>query len=318
MAVERKYERDVDLLLAEELAVNPSFADGLKAMTGFAAETASVVDFHVSKGNELGESDLIAVFARPDGTRFALLVEDKVDAPLQPEQASRYRSRAARDVSEGIYAQFEVLLCAPRFYVESRPPSEFEGFDRLIPLEALAAILRDKGDARSVYRASFLENAASKRVNAWSRLADEGTDAFWDRVHDIAVREFPTLEMKPPKLTKDSAWITFRPRFMPTKPKWTYVAFKGDRGHIDLTFSNVEAARFQLSVAHLLDPDMTVHQTSASSVVRLVVSGFSVPAGIASEEEKVRAALSASERLVTFYRSNRGALDAAATASSSR
>ncbi|MEQ1934838.1 MAG: hypothetical protein ABL962_13345 [Fimbriimonadaceae bacterium] len=42
MPVERKYERDVDLVLAEEFAVNPAFAQTFKALTGFASEATPI------------------------------------------------------------------------------------------------------------------------------------------------------------------------------------------------------------------------------------------------------------------------------------
>jgi hypothetical protein len=104
MVVERKYERDVDLLLAEEFAVNPTFAERFKAETKFNGRTATVADFWVSKSNNLGESDLIVIYQTEDGQRFALLIEDKVDAPLQPDQAARYRQRADRDCILGCTA----------------------------------------------------------------------------------------------------------------------------------------------------------------------------------------------------------------------
>jgi hypothetical protein len=102
MPVERKYERDLDLLLAEEFAVNPTFAERFKALTKFGSEPATVADFWVSKSNSLGESDLIVVYQWDDGRRFALLIEDKVDANLQSNQAERYRLRAERDCYMGI------------------------------------------------------------------------------------------------------------------------------------------------------------------------------------------------------------------------
>jgi hypothetical protein len=82
MAVERKYERDLDLLLAEEFAVNQDFSDKFKALTKFKCQDATVADFFVSKSNSLGESDLIVVYQSSGGNRFALLIEDKVDANL--------------------------------------------------------------------------------------------------------------------------------------------------------------------------------------------------------------------------------------------
>jgi hypothetical protein len=44
MTVERKYERDVDVLLAEEFTVNPTFAARFRALTKFAPEAATVAE----------------------------------------------------------------------------------------------------------------------------------------------------------------------------------------------------------------------------------------------------------------------------------
>jgi len=44
MSVERKYERDIDLLLAEEFSVSPGFASWFQAQARFADLKADVVD----------------------------------------------------------------------------------------------------------------------------------------------------------------------------------------------------------------------------------------------------------------------------------
>jgi hypothetical protein len=85
MAIQRKYERDIDLLLAEEFSVNPNFAEWIRSQTKFRDQAATVADVYVSRTDELGESDLIVLYQMDDGSRFAILVEDKVDAPLQPQ-----------------------------------------------------------------------------------------------------------------------------------------------------------------------------------------------------------------------------------------
>lgn len=312
MTIERKYERDVDLLLAEEFAVNRTFAERFKALTKFASKTASVADFWVSKSNNLGESDLIVVYQSDDGERFALLIEDKVDAPLQPEQIARYRLRADRDRALGIYSDYEVVLCAPQHYIKAR--SDLGGFDQLISLEQIAEIIHAQGDPRANYRGSFLETAGTRRINAWSREDDAATNEFWDAAYELATREFPQLEMRRLKLTKDSSWINFRPHDFPTQPKRIYVSFKGDRGQIDLTFSNTTAYLFQPVITNLLDSDMSVHQTSASAVIRIETTGFRIADGVAVGMPKVRAAFEASSRLIALYRRARVELDQAAKA----
>lgn len=87
MAAYRKYERDIDILLAEEFTVSPAFAAWFLAHTRFSDANAQVLDVYVSRSDSTGESDLVVVFEEIGGdSRFALLIEDKIDAPLQPEQ----------------------------------------------------------------------------------------------------------------------------------------------------------------------------------------------------------------------------------------
>lgn len=310
MAVERKYERDIDLLLAEELSVNAAFADWLKEMTQIAGTPARVVDVFVSKSNSLGESDLIAIYEMEDSRRFALMIEDKVDAPLQPRQAERYRMRAEQEVKLGTCASYAVLLCAPRNYLEQC--DGISGFDGSVAFETIAAFLSEgKPTPRDLYRASFLEAAATRRVNIWVRDPDDQTDEFWDAAYKMATSEFPILEMKPLKVSKGCNWITFRPRDIPTQPRQVYVSAKGERGQIDLTFGGVTAHRFHELVSDLLEPDMTVHQTSASTAVRLEVGGFQISDGVKAGMPRVRAAFEACERLIRFYRLHRVELVAA-------
>ncbi|MEY9185778.1 hypothetical protein ABIG06_007333 [Bradyrhizobium sp. USDA 326] len=313
MPIERKYERDLDLLLAEEFAVNPAFAERFKALTKFASEPATIANFWVSKSDSLGESDLIVVYQRGDGSRFGLLIEDKVDANFQPDQAQRYRLRANRDRSDGVYADFELVLCAPDHYLQSR--NDLDGFDRQISLEQIAEMLDAEGDARAAYRAGFLKTAGTKRINAWVREDDIATNAFWDAAYDLASHHFPILELKPLKLTRNSAWITIRPHDLPTMPKHVYVSLKGDKGRVDLTFANTTAHMFQQLIKEFLEPKMTVHQTGAAAAIRLKSPEFTIANGIDEGIPKVKAAFEASSRLIQFYRAFRPELDQHAKAS---
>ena len=302
MPVERIYERDVDLLLAEEFDVNPAFADHMKSLTKFAGEPAVVAECWVSKSNYLGESDLEVVYQRDDGSRFALMIEDKVEAGLQPDQAKRYRLRAERERSRGAYSDCQIVLCAPAFYLGKQ--SGLDGFDLLISFEQLADFL-DAGDLRSKYRAALLRKAAGiKKMNAWVREDDPATNAFWNAAYDLACNEFPILEMKRPALTKDSVWIVFRPRDLPTMPKRVSVELKGKNGHVDLTFANTTAHIFHPLVKHLIRPGMTVHQTGAAAAIRLTAPEFVIADGIQVGLPKLKLAFTAAATLIDFYRSS--------------
>ncbi len=310
MAVERKYERDIDLLLAEEFAVSPPFACWFLGRTRFAGREANVVDVFVSKSDGAGESDLVVVFEETDaGRRFALLIEDKIDALLQPDQEKRYRIRAAREVERGDYQAYEVLLCAPKGYAAAHP--EAADFDGFVSYEDIAAhLLASDTSARARYRSNFVATAAMRNANTWTRVSDDATNAFWDAAHAIATEDFPILERKPIRLTKGSPWIEIHPRDMPGRK--VYVLLKGDRGFVDLTFTGSAVAPFADAVTGLVEPGMSVHATGKSSAIRIAVEGFTPLEPLEEGLPKVRRAFEACANLVTFYRAHRAALDRAA------
>ncbi|TAL77461.1 MAG: hypothetical protein EPN75_12905 [Beijerinckiaceae bacterium] len=313
MTVGRKYERDVDLLLAEEFFVNPEFAESFKLLTRFAGKRALVTDFWVSKSNNLGESDLIVIYKGADERCFALLIEDKVDANLQPGQAERYRQRAERDVKGGYYSAFEIILCAPVRYIEKNY-DKLAGFDRLISLDQIAGLLDAQSNRRTSYRADFLKTAGTRRISAWRREDDEATNDFWYAAYKLASQEFPILEMKPLKLTKNSAWITLRPRDLPTMPKYVYVSLKGGKGNVDLTFKETTAFQFHQLIKQFLEPDMTVTQTGAAAAIRIKSPAFRITDGLVEGLPRVKAAFEAASRLIEFYRRHRAELNACANA----
>lgn len=311
MAVDRKYERDIDLLLAEEFSVHPAFATWVLSKTKFAGQDAEVVDVHVSRADVQGESDLIVVFARPAGGRFALLIEDKLDAPLQPDQAKRYRQRAEKEVSLGMCADFEIILAAPRHYIEGYPG--LDGFDVKIAHEDIGAAIAELDPSpRGRYRANFVGTASTKRINTWKPQRDEATDEFWEAAYRIATQEFPILEMKRVSISKGNTWLDLRPHDMPTMPKRTYVRLKGDRGFVDLTFTNTTAYVFHREVAALLGPGMSIHQTAKAAAIRIEADGFAVTDELELALSRIRSAFSAAARLMEFYRANRTELDEAA------
>jgi hypothetical protein len=270
------------------------------------------LDVFVSKTDVEGESDLVVLLEDDlSHERFALLIEDKISAPFQPDQELRYRNRGKSAVVSGEFAKFEVILCAPRFYFDNQPKSEL--FDAFVSYEQIAAFMRENDQTpRGEYRASFIETAAVRSVNAWVKVEDDQTRDFWNMAYRIASDEFKILEMKKPDLTKGATWINFRPHDLPTKPKRTYINLKGGRGQVDLTFSRTNAAEFDARVRSLLEPEMSILQTSESAAIRIETDAFMVTDSLDIGAAKVRAAFAASERLIRFYRKHRDELDRAA------
>ncbi len=165
MLIPRKYERDVDLLLAEEFQVSPPFAKWfLQSIPRFARVEAKVLEVAVSKSDHLGESDLIVFLQKADsGAHIAIFIEDKISAPRQPDQPKRYRLRADAGLRNNLYTEYVLVLCAPQTYLDTHPTDRVL-FDASISYEEMAGYLAgsDPDDQRSKYRAEFLSTAAKK------------------------------------------------------------------------------------------------------------------------------------------------------------
>lgn len=318
MAVERKYERDIDLLLAEEFEVSASFASWFLGRTKkFAGVQANVSKVWVSKSDNTGESDLVVLFEeRGSDRRFALHIEDKVNAPLQPDQVARYRLRADGEVRREEYSDYEVVLCSPEGYCPSH--REEMSFDSFVSYEEIGAFLkpRDQADRRGNYRANFVLTATTRTEGSgWRPQKDEVTDAFWERAYRIATSEFPDLEMKKPKNTKGRTWVMFRPLDMPTQPRMIYVLLKGGLGFVDLTFSGTVARLFSPLVRPLLEEGMEIYQTGKSAAIRIEVDRFEVCEVDEDAMRSVRSAFAACVRIIRFYRENRDLINRAVSES---
>jgi hypothetical protein len=107
-------ERDLDLLLLEELYSSPAFRSFVSNTAGFpelAEESLTSVFRSVTHSS--GESDLELYLELADGQRAVLLIENKIDASLQPAQAERYKQRAGACVASGDVDTARTLLVAP-------------------------------------------------------------------------------------------------------------------------------------------------------------------------------------------------------------
>ncbi len=109
------YEKDMDMLFLEEIAVNPEFASIFLSKIGI--DNATVLEVEQSKTDpEFGESDMTIIF-QVYNKKHALLIEDKIDAVAMPEQCSRYSKRGDIGVQNGEYDSYDVFIVAPEKYL---------------------------------------------------------------------------------------------------------------------------------------------------------------------------------------------------------
>jgi hypothetical protein len=112
-ALDSIQERDLDLLLMIALNGSETFGNAFihritgKTPTGFEKAWRGLADHN-------GETDVTVVYTDSDGSRAAILIENKIDAPFQKDQAKRCWERGELGVNNGDWTRFKTCLCAPK------------------------------------------------------------------------------------------------------------------------------------------------------------------------------------------------------------
>lgn len=166
-------ERDIDLLILEQAHVSPSFLAWL-------AERAGLTGAELERGQhsvyrDHGETDVLLIL-RVGADRVALMIEDKIGAPLQPRQGERYHERGRDLCTRGEADRYLTALCAPRSYL-ANVPSDAPWQVRL-SFEDLEAWFAADPSPAAAWRRAILATAASKATRA--RQADDRSSVAFD------------------------------------------------------------------------------------------------------------------------------------------
>ncbi len=159
-------EIEIDHLLAEEFSCDPKFSARFATACGLRFETLRVLEAvaEPSLGGE-GYGDLL-VKAEMDGSRIAVLIEDKITAGAGHRQAERYAAHADRMRHEG-WNRVLTVLVAPRAYRGERGR-----YDITIDLESVAEFLDSPDPARRDYRRKIIERALKKKAKTGVKNPD--------------------------------------------------------------------------------------------------------------------------------------------------
>jgi len=106
-----------------------------------------------------GESDIEYGFVTPSGERHVILIENKIDAALQPDQYQRYHTRGQFRVERQDWDAYTVCLVAPESYITE---SDEEGVDSVILYEDVLAKITELNHESSVFFQTIFEEAIRK------------------------------------------------------------------------------------------------------------------------------------------------------------
>lgn len=315
------FERDIDLLLLEEFHSSTEFQNWFagKVLASAAKLTPSEIeisgsalpanvlpdltrlrflDAQHSVADFTGESDLLLTYT-DDRQKWLILVEDKIDAIFQKDQALRYFQRARGAIGKDGVAWATTVLAAPQKYFGDN--EQKHGFQARLTYEEIAEEWF-KGEAklgkRGIYKAYLLKTAIEKAVSGGSNpVVIKFCLDYWA----LAEARLPELKLlKPVKRT--STWTSIP---LPGKPDKVSLIHKMGEGKMDLQFSDMSLRLDELS-SRYIEPlrnnkNVLVVIAGNSGVLRLEVPPLDVYKPFEEQQEAAYQGMVAALRLIRIY-----------------
>jgi hypothetical protein len=295
-------ERDIDLLLLEEAIASPRFTSWLLEQVGI-NEWHTLAEAHRSVKTGNGESDLELAFRGADGKVTRLIVENKIDAVFQPNQAKRYAERALTYLATGSCSGVTTLLLAPEVYFGGN--DKLHGFDATLSYEAIIdwfSTQQPESDRRR-YKVKLLSKAIDRGRTGWTLVPHPKVKAFWDAYWRLTQSIANQLAMPKPndQIPEGSHFVVFRP---PALPAGVTLKHKVGYGHVDLEFGGMgeRLAELELALGQRLPAGAQLTRAAKSAAVRCFVEPVDMARDVfAAREAAVRQGITAAANLLAWY-----------------
>lgn len=250
------FERDIDLVLVR------AFYEYNDAAKLFLQDGDEILEIRHSAMELHGESDLQIIVNR-DQKRHAILIEDKIDAPAQPNQYERYCERGNRGVEEGHWSDFTVFISAPKNYIEH--DHEAQKYPNRVFYEEIQSKLTEDPVSSAI-----MEMALKRAAGVLPNVVDESVTAFWDAYYDYYECNASHLMLHVNRGPKgpNATWPDFK-----TVLKGAKILHKSELGCVDLQFRGAAEQIDQLrgSLKGVLAPNMIICKVGNSAAVRIRV-----------------------------------------------
>lgn len=227
LPVESIQERDVDLILLEELSTDNSFCEwfirelDLPNLTSVNGAWRSISAFG------LGETDILFSYNSSDKKIF-VLIENKLDATFQNEQFNRYLKRADEYLTKKECDNAFTVLIAPKLYCENQ--SDFENY---LTYEIISERLEFVGSKRNLFKSNLLQMATEKLRRGYQPVNSVPVQNFWHSYWQFKEKNYPNLIMKKPDIVPhNSDW----PMLYDDRLKNIIFYHKLGQGNTDATF----------------------------------------------------------------------------------
>ena len=282
-------ERDMDFVVMRAFAELPAFSSLFLNKIGLPSGDIISIG-HSFMDNELGESDIVIINALA-GRRFALLIENKVDAHAMPNQCQRYSQRGMRDCIDGKYDDFAVFLIAPKAYLDSN--EEAQKYKNRISYEELLEIFTANNRVTDI---QITQAAITKQSQGYTVQEVPAVTDFWSKLYSYCTSCGKNIEMYAPNGAKGARATS--PQFK-SALKGTALFYKANQGFCDLEFVGKLSDRARLTVALLSfkDEDMHWFEAGKSLALRIQVKPMDFKNSFDSYSNELVAMIDAIERL---------------------
>jgi hypothetical protein len=294
-------ERDVDLLVLEELTVNRSFTE--KFLHELELENLKEWKvFHSVTERELGESDLILWTKLLNAQTKAVMIENKIDAPAQRNQANRYKARGEIGIQNNDWDSFVTCMIAPERYLQGTGDAKL--YDYQVSYERIIEILEEVEGIEKMrrrHKKEILKLGIEQQRRGYTAIIDERVSDFWQSYYQLAAKEFPILKMPMPQNKPGGAgFIKFKPDGLAGKGFILRHKFKYGKMDLQTTWSSDELIDRQAEFEETLEPDMEIKKTGKSCSISIRVGLMDSQKSFIDQEETARNAMHHALRLVEF------------------
>jgi hypothetical protein len=293
-------ERDTDLMLLEEFVSSPAFSEFFVQRTGVCRK-CRLLDAARSVTSANGESDLEVMVESQDGERILLLVENKVNAGFQPNQASRYRERGQAYVQNGKADSFFTVLVAPERYF----PGDTKDFDARLNYEEIRDFIvgSQLSEGRKRYKTALLTGAIEKSSSGYQMIADAAVSDFWLDYWRLSLEVAPELRLdRPDNKPAGAGFVYF---YQAGLPKGAVLVHKLPHGFFDLQFASMGSKLKEMHQAFdkRLQAGMTIEKAAKSASIRLQVPALSTADPLERQRDAAIQGFEAGKRLLDWGKS---------------
>lgn len=257
---EKILERDVDLMIINQISFNKSF---LSLFLDKISKKNYIVESieHSLMDQEDGESDITVILSNGIN-KIALLIEDKIDAHAMPMQPERYIKRGKKGIENKQYDEFYDFIVAPQEYLESN--MEAKQYTYRISYEEMLSVLKD------VYSVELLNKAIEEKKSGYIIIENKYVTTFWEQYYSFIKNNYPTIkihEIHGPRGSK-AVW----PELL-TDYNQVRIIHKSDKGYLDLTFNRFgeHIDVFYKYLEGLINEEFNVVKTGKSLSIRTMV-----------------------------------------------